>query len=132
MLVNAKIARLVSFGKYNDNRFIDIFRESIDEREVLGTAIFTDKGKVIYASVPSNILFNVIKEFEFRNEKQLQAMTKMYIEMNNSRKIFSEYIKILNINVVFVLIFSKRVNFATGTMIFRALLKKVEAITKKL
>ncbi|MBN1160664.1 MAG: cytidine/deoxycytidylate deaminase family protein [Dehalococcoidales bacterium] len=28
MLVNAKIARFVSFGKYNDDRFIEIFREA--------------------------------------------------------------------------------------------------------
>jgi dCMP deaminase len=28
MLVNAKIARFVSFGKYDDDRFIDIFKEA--------------------------------------------------------------------------------------------------------
>lgn len=28
MLVNAKIARFVSFGKYNDDRFMDLFREA--------------------------------------------------------------------------------------------------------
>jgi len=28
MLVNAKIARFVSFGKYNDDRFIELFREA--------------------------------------------------------------------------------------------------------
>ena len=28
MLVNAKIARFVTFGKYNDDRFIEIFREA--------------------------------------------------------------------------------------------------------
>jgi dCMP deaminase len=28
MLVNAKIARFVSFGKYEDDRFIEIFKEA--------------------------------------------------------------------------------------------------------
>jgi dCMP deaminase len=28
MLVNAKIERFVSFGKYNDNTFIELFREA--------------------------------------------------------------------------------------------------------
>jgi dCMP deaminase len=28
MLVNARIARFVTFGKYNDDRFIDIFKEA--------------------------------------------------------------------------------------------------------
>ncbi|MFX1426946.1 MAG: hypothetical protein ACFFBE_10880 [Promethearchaeota archaeon] len=122
------ITSFISLPFYQD--ILNIFRESIDEREVLGTAIFTGKGKVIYASVPSNMLFNIIKEFEFRNERQLQAMTKMYIEMNNSKKIFSEYIQVLDIYIIFVIIFSERVNFATGTMIFRDLLRKVETITK--
>jgi hypothetical protein len=122
------ISHFISFPFYND--MINLLRESIDDREILGSAIFTDKGKVIYASVPSNILFNIIKEFEFRNEKELQAMTKMYIEVKNQEKIFSEYIKILNTNVIFVLIFSKRVNFGMGAMLFRDLIKKVKIITK--
>jgi dCMP deaminase len=36
MLVNAKIARFVTFGKYNDNRFIELFHEAgikVDIRE---------------------------------------------------------------------------------------------------
>ena len=34
MLVNAKIARSVSFGRYNDNRFIDLFHEAGIEVEL--------------------------------------------------------------------------------------------------
>ena len=34
MLVNAKIARFVTFGKYNDNRFIDLFHEAGIEVEL--------------------------------------------------------------------------------------------------
>ncbi len=34
MLVNAKIERFVSFGKYSDDRFIDMFREAGIEVEI--------------------------------------------------------------------------------------------------
>ena len=34
MLVNARIKRYVSFGKYNDDRFIDLFREAGIEVEI--------------------------------------------------------------------------------------------------
>ncbi len=122
------IVHFISFPFYKD--IITIFRESVDDREILGSAIFTEKGMVIHASVPSNILFNIIKEFEFRNEKQLEVMTKMYIEIKDYKKIFSEYIKILDKNFIFVLIFSERVNFGMGTMIFRDLINKVKIITK--
>jgi len=35
MLVNAQIARFVTFGKYDDNRFIDIFKEAGIEVDIL-------------------------------------------------------------------------------------------------
>ena len=117
-----------SFPFYKD--ILNIFRESIDNREIQGIAIFTNKGKVIYASVPSNMLFNIIKEFEFIRERHLQGITKMYIEVRDSQKIFLEYIKILNYNIILVLIFSETVNFGMGTMIFRDLKKKLKLLTE--
>ena len=42
MLVNAKIARFVSFGRYNDDRFIEIFKEAgikVDMKERPSSAI---------------------------------------------------------------------------------------------
>ncbi|MFX0003934.1 MAG: hypothetical protein ACFE9C_10065 [Candidatus Hodarchaeota archaeon] len=122
------LAYFTSFPFYQD--IIKIFRESIDDREILGTAIFTEKGKVIYASVPSNILFNIVKEFEVRMEKQLQDITKMYIELRQHHKIFLDSIKILSQKIILVLIFSERVNFGMGAMIFKDIKKKVKILTK--
>jgi dCMP deaminase len=34
MLVNARIKRFVSFGKYNDNAFMELFREADIEFEI--------------------------------------------------------------------------------------------------
>jgi dCMP deaminase len=34
MLVNAKIDRYVSFGRYNDNAFIDLFQEAGIELDI--------------------------------------------------------------------------------------------------
>jgi len=40
MLVNAKIARYVSFGKYNDSRFIELFREAGIEVDIKKRPLF--------------------------------------------------------------------------------------------
>ncbi|MFX0039974.1 MAG: hypothetical protein ACFFAB_11610 [Candidatus Heimdallarchaeota archaeon] len=122
------LSYFTSFPFYQD--VINIFRESIDDRDILGIAIFTEKGKVIYASIPSNLLFNIIKEFEVRMEKRLQDITKMYIEVKHHQKIFLEYIEILNKKIILVIIFSKKVNFGMGTMIFKELKKKVKILTE--
>jgi len=109
---------------------IKFINDSIDERDILGAAIFRINGVVIYASIPSNILINIIKEFEVRKENILQDMIKMFIELKNHQKFFSEYIKILNDEIIIGLIFSERVNFGMGIMIFEDLKKKIITLTK--
>ena len=83
---------------------ITLLRNSVDDREILGTAVFTKKGKVIYASIPPDLLINIIREFEVRNEKQLQDIDKMFLEMKNHQKIYSEYTTVQNTEFILVLI----------------------------
>ncbi|MHA2394453.1 MAG: hypothetical protein ACXAEX_21145 [Promethearchaeota archaeon] len=110
---------------------ITLLRNNIDDRDILGAAVFTKKGKVIYASVPSDILFNIIKEFEVRREKQLQDIAKMFLDLKNHQKVYSEYIKFQNTEFILVLILSKRVNFGMGSMLFKNMKKKINTITPK-
>ncbi|MFX0105969.1 MAG: hypothetical protein ACFE75_10825 [Candidatus Hodarchaeota archaeon] len=110
---------------------INLLRNSVDDREILGVVIFTQEGKVVYASIPSDILFNIIKEFEVRKEKQLQDIAKMFLELKDSQKICSEYIEVQNAEFILVLIFSKKVNFGMANMIFRDIKKKIKGITSK-
>ncbi|MHA2184521.1 MAG: hypothetical protein ACXAAI_05915 [Promethearchaeota archaeon] len=110
---------------------ITLLRKSVDDREILGTAIFTKKGKVIYASIPPDLLFNIIREFEIRNEKQLQDIDKMFLEMKNHQKIYSEYTTVQNTEFVLVLILSRKTNFGMGSMLFSNIKKKIKNISLK-
>ena len=110
---------------------INFLRSSIDNRDILGTAIFTNKGEVIYASVPSNILFNIIEEFEVRKEKKMQNMIKMFIELESHQKFYSENIEVQNTEFILVLILSKKVNFGMGSMLFGNIKKKIKTINSK-
>ena len=44
---------------------INLLRSVVDDREILGVAVFTKEGKVIYTLVPIDTLFNIIKEYEY-------------------------------------------------------------------
>ncbi len=110
---------------------INLLKSSIDDRDVLGTAIFTNRGEVIYASVPSNISFNIIEEFEVRKEKKKQNMIKMFIELENHQKFYSENIEVQNTEFILVLILSRKVNFGMGSMLFRNIKKKIKTINSK-
>ena len=110
---------------------VTLLRSSVDNRDILGAALFNNKGKVIYASVPSDTLFNIIREFEARKEKQLQDIDKMFLDLKNRQKICSEYIEVQNIELILVLILSKNVNFGMANMIFGDIKKKIKKITSK-
>ena len=103
-----------------------MLRSVVDDREILGVAVFTKEGKVIYNLVPIDMLFNIIKEYEYRMEKQVQAIAKMYLVLKNRQKIFSDYIKIQNIEYNLVLVLSASVNFGMGTMLFNDIKNKIK------
>ncbi|UCC20358.1 MAG: hypothetical protein JSV62_03455 [Promethearchaeota archaeon] len=108
---------------------LKLLRNSVDDREILGCAIFTTDGKVIYSSIPHNTLLNTIKEFEVRNEKKLHSITKMFLELKNQQKVCSEYIVIHNSEFILVILFSELVNFAIGHMFLRNIVKKIIKLT---
>ena len=109
-----------------NQEIINILRSSVDDRDILGIAIFTSNGDAIYALVPPNILFNLIKEFEVRDEKQLQDINKMFIELNNNQKIFTEDIHFQSRKIILAIILSGRVNFGMGTMLFKDIKDKLQ------
>ena len=101
---------------------IKLLRDCVDDKEILGSGIFTIEGKVLYSS------FNTIREFEVRNEKNLISVKKMYLELENSEKFISTIISFNGIKFNLVLMFAFRVKFGMGNLHLRDLLKKIEKI----
>ena len=107
---------------------IKLLRYVVDDIEIIGSALFTVEGKVLYSSIPHSALFNTIKEFEVRNEKGMHSIIKMFLELQNHQKVCSEYIKIHEADFILVLVFSKEVNLAIGTMYLRDLTKRIREL----
>jgi len=104
---------------------IQLLRDFVDDKEVIGSGIFTIEGKVLYSSLPQTTLFNTIREFEVRNEKNLIVLTKMYLELENSEKFISKFMEINGMKFNLVLMFSFRVKFGMGNLYLRDLLRKI-------
>jgi hypothetical protein len=105
---------------------INLLRNCVDDREILGSALFTTKGIVLYSSISQNTLIDTIREFEVRNKEKLHSISKMFLELKNHQKVCSEYLEIHDLEVILVLIFSEMVNFAIGNMYLRDVVKKIE------
>jgi len=108
---------------------IYILRNCVDDREILGSAVFTTKGIVLYSSISQNTLIDTMSEFEVRSKEKLHSISKMFLELKNHQKVCSEYLEIHDLDVIIVLIFSEMVNFAVGNMYLRDVVKKIEKLT---
>ena len=111
---------------YDD--IINILRNVVDDREIIGSAVFTTEGSVLYSSISHNTLIDTIREFEVRNKEKLHSISKMFLELTNHQKVCSEYLEIQDLKVILVLIFSDLVNFAIGNMYLKRVVKKIEGL----
>ncbi|MFX1365714.1 MAG: hypothetical protein ACFFCE_16435 [Promethearchaeota archaeon] len=107
---------------------IQLLRDCVDDNEIIGSGIFTDEGKVLYSSLPQTTLFNTIKEFEVRNQKNLISVKKMYLELENNEKFISNVFSFNGNKFNLVLMFAFRVKFGMGNLHMRDLLKKIKKI----
>jgi hypothetical protein len=104
---------------------LQILRDCVDDKEILGSGIFSIEGKVLYSSLPQTTLFNTIKEFEVRSERNLVSVKQMYLELENNEKFISKFMQINGMKFNLVLMFSFRVKFGMGNLHLRDLLKKI-------
>lgn len=107
---------------------IQLLRDCVDDKEIIGSGVFTLSGRVLYSSLPQTTLFNTIREFEVRSEKNLISVNKMYLELDNSEKFISQVINLNGMKFNLVLMFAFRVKFGMGNLHLRDLLKKIEKI----
>ena len=118
---------LTSLPLFQD--IINLLRSAVDDKEILGSALFTVEGTVLYTSISQDNLLNTIKEFEVRDEKKLYSISKMFLELRNHQKVCAEYIKINQREFILVLIFSRIVNFGIGNLRLKNITKDIIELT---
>jgi len=107
---------------------LKLLRKSVNDKDILGSAILTVNGKVLYSSLPENTLFSTMKEFEVRNEKELVPVRRMFLELENRMKICSNYMDLNDVNFILVLVFSKKIKLGMGNLLLKDLAKKIAAL----
>ncbi|MFX1312512.1 MAG: hypothetical protein ACFFHD_07845 [Promethearchaeota archaeon] len=107
---------------------IRLLRNCVDGNNILGSSLFTLEGKVLYSSLPLKTLFNTIREFEVRNEKNLIMVKKYFLVLENDQKIFSQFIQISNLSLIITLIFSDAVRLGMGDLYLKEIIKKIQQL----
>ena len=75
-------------------KVIDIFKELMYENEIVGAALLSTKGNVIYTSLPNEILVNSLKELEIRYMVGAVTLPEIYSRLENGQKVVSKIIDI--------------------------------------
>ena len=74
-------------------KIVELIKNLVFENEILGAALFSINGNVIYTSLPQEILLSSLKELEIRYTIANEFSTTFY-SLENNQKIFSKIIKI--------------------------------------
>ncbi|TFG04348.1 MAG: hypothetical protein EU539_10965 [Promethearchaeota archaeon] len=74
------------------SKIIDLFKSKILENEIVGAAILSSKGNIIYSSLPSDILLNSIKELEIRFASGAKTIPELFYSLETGEKVFSSMI----------------------------------------
>jgi hypothetical protein len=74
-------------------KIVELIKSLVFENEILGAALFSSNGNVIYSSLPQEILLSSLKELEIRYAIANEFSTTFY-SLENNQKIFSKIIKI--------------------------------------
>ncbi|MFX1346339.1 MAG: hypothetical protein ACFFAI_14595 [Promethearchaeota archaeon] len=92
-------------------KVIDVFKDLMYESEIIGAALLSTKGNIIYTSLPNEVLVNSLKELEIRFMVGAVTLPEIYSRLENGQKIVS---KIIDIPwkldpLLIVILFSKEV-----------------------
>ncbi len=109
---------------------IKLLRNYVDGKDILGSALFTVDGRVLYSSLSIETLYNTIREFEVRNNKNLIMVKKLYLVLENEQKIFSQFIQIAKTSLIITLIFSGTVRLGMGDLHLKELIKVAQKLKK--
>jgi len=122
------IVNLSSLPIYQE--IIKLLRNYVDGKNILGSALFTVDGGVLYSSLSIETLYNTIREFEVRNKTNLVMAKKIYLVLENEQKIFSQFIQIAKTSLIITLIFSGTVRLGMGDLHLKELIKVAQKLKK--
>ena len=107
---------------------ITILGSYVDDKEILGSGIFTLDGHILFSSIHDNTMFSIIKELEVRSEKKLIRLKKLFLELENKQKINLIYHEIEGMKFASVLFFSDEVRVGKAYYFINDFIKELRKL----
>lgn len=99
-------------------KIIKLFRDLISKNEIIGAAVLSTDGQVIYSTLPDEILTRSVKELEIRFKVGTVNLPELFYSLENGQKVFSKLVKIpwKRDNFLIVLLFENSVPLGMAEM----------------
>ncbi|MFW5895667.1 MAG: hypothetical protein ACOCT9_02875 [archaeon] len=107
-------------------KIINMFEELIFKNEIIGAAILSTQGNIIYSSLPNEILLSSLKELEIRFMTHTLNLPELFYSLPDEKKVFSKMINFDNYSFLMVLLFDKNVSLGMADIQLHKIAKKIK------
>lgn len=98
-------------------KIIDLFTNLILQNEIVGAALLSTKGSILYNSLPDELLLNSVRELEIRFMSGTLTLSEMFYSLQNGQKVFCSIISNIGaFDFFIVLLFEKSVPLGMAEM----------------
>lgn len=104
---------------------VEILRESLIDKEILGGAIFNLEGKVMYSSLPDDIFLLMSSHLENMEKKQLTKVKLTILTLENDQKVLSRIIQLKEITLNIVLLISSGIDLNKANNYLENLIERI-------
>jgi predicted regulator of Ras-like GTPase activity (Roadblock/LC7/MglB family) len=74
-------------------KVIELFKDFQMQNEIIGAAILSTEGNIIYSSLPNDILIRSLKELEIRFKTGVVDLPELFYSLGNGQKVFSKMVE---------------------------------------
>ncbi|MHA1758676.1 MAG: hypothetical protein ACTSVV_18065 [Promethearchaeota archaeon] len=132
LLINKANKKEDSLGISFRQKFLKILREYVDNKKIIGCGLFSINGDVLYSSIPLKILTHTLREFEIRKKKNFIMVKKLFLILQDNKKLFSHFIEISNFSFIITLYFSENIRTGLCDYYLNTIVKEIENLIKNL
>jgi hypothetical protein len=112
-----EIAKIQNHESYD--KILSFFSDLISQNEIIGAAVITTKGTIIYSSLTNDVLVRAMKELEIRYITGTFDIPQLFYTLANGQKICERTVSYANfINLIVIIQFSSSIQF--GMVDFQA------------
>jgi hypothetical protein len=123
------IDEINQMNKYDSyKKIIDYFTNLSSEREIVGFALLTSKGAIIYSSLTDDVFLRAMRELEIRYMSGIFDLPELFYTLTNGQKVCEKVLSYQNfINLLLIVQFTKETSLGMMDYTTETIIEKIKS-----